>query len=112
MSEQQRFQVSTETLRALSARVGEASAAVAGLRADPSVLTGDLAHAGSPPLVAAAQAFGQAWSRGCAVLEHQTSLLSDMLRRAADSYEVDEQSTVQALQAARWTGHVRGLEGL
>lgn len=111
MSEQP-FQVSTETLHALSARVGEASAAVAALRADPCALAGDLAHAGSPPLVAAAQAFGQAWSTGCAVLEHQTSLLSDLLRRAGDSYEVDERGTAEMLQAARWSGQVRGLEGL
>lgn len=113
VSEQPSFEVSTETLHVLSARVGQASAAVAALRADPSVLTGDVARAGSPPLVAAAEAFARAWAHGCQALERDTSLMSDMLRRAGDAYEVDEQRTRDAL--VRWRsvgGPVDGLEGL
>ena len=112
MSEPPSFEVSTETLHALSQRVGEASAAVATLSKDPTVLAGGLTGAGSPPLVAAAEAFARAWARGCAVLEHQTSLLSDALRRAGDSYEVAEQDTVDVLRAARWAGYIKGLDGL
>ena len=113
MSERPSFAVSTETLHALSARVGEASAAVAAVRADPWVLAGDLAHAGSPPLVAAAQAFVQAWSAGCAALERDTSLMADVLRRAGDAYELDEQAALAMVRG--WGsvgGPVVGLEGL
>lgn len=113
VSEPASFEVSTETLHVLSARVGEASVAVGALRADPSVLTDDVARAGSPPLVAAAEAFARAWAHGCRALERDTALMSDMLRRAGDAYELDEQRTRDAL--VRWRsvgGPVDGLEGL
>lgn len=113
VSEQPSFEVSTETLHALSVRVGQASAAVAALRADPSTLTGDVARAGSPPLAAAAEAFALAWAHGCQALERDTSLMSDMLRRAGDAYEVDERRTRDALRSWRsMGGPVVGLEGL
>lgn len=113
MNEQTSFEVSTETLHALSVSVGRASAAVAALRADPSTLSGGVARAGSPPLVAAAEAFAQAWAHGCGALERDTTLMSDVLRRAGDAYEVDEQRTRAALRT--WLsvgGPVDGLEGL
>lgn len=113
VSEQPSFEVSTQTLHALSVRVGDASTAVAALRADPSALTDDVARAGSPPLVAAAEAFALAWAHGCRALERDTMLMSDMLRRAGDAYELDEQHTRDALRGWRSTGGpVMGLEGL
>ena len=65
------------------------------------------------PLVAAAEAFAQAWAHGCGALERDMTLMSDVLRRAGDAYEVDEQRTRAALRT--WLsvgGPVDGLEGL